>query len=390
MLTILKKINFVFASILLLLLLAIAGIGVYYYQSQKESAERQAHEEYQKVTQEYEALTRTNVNFNEASKELEAALERYPDGVVSRSRGITKIMLGDSLSEIDPQKGTEILKEVARNSEYPADIRARAINFIVNDYELNFIDRDFAVHVIFTGDNFEKLLTESNGDEELAMRKLNEWSSALSPGVIANYRIAKWYADHLYRSPTMPEDKKTELTIKMNEHVSFGDTLLSRYKNIMAPQRIGLAYELKARIIYLSGGDTSEADEFYKLAIETYLLPPQNIFQTVYLTRSSLYRVAFLTRNYGVEREEYIKRILNHYYEYLSVPQAPEKRNVRLVSFLIAARDSKQMDYPNVDFNRTDIENIKKYHPKFGALIDTLDLKEYVKGHPIETQLKNI
>jgi hypothetical protein len=336
----------------------------------------------------YGEIRPENVDFLQAGRELEALLNRHQDTLPPLERSTTKIMLADSLSEIDRARGAAILKEVALNEAYPAGSRALAISFIVNDYELDFIDRDFAEKELFTGPVFGDLLREANGDVELAVRKLNEWAVAIFPyEIIARYRIARWYAAELYKNPQMPTAQRLEFQGQVNRYLAEGDRLLERFKNVMPAQRLGLAYELKARATYLSGGSVDEAGRLFRLAAEAYLGPPHNIFQMVYLMRSGLYHAAFLQKNYGPARAEEIRAILGHYYRYLATPRPPPERNVRLVSFLIAARDSDRPDYPAVDFNRAVLDSLFEIYPEFEVVVNGLDLKEYVKGHPLEAQL---
>lgn len=377
----------------LLVVLAIAGAGVYYWQYQKTPTDEQVtHKAHINVLQEYRAVDSQNVDFFKISRDFEEAFIRYPTAFDSKeSEAISKIAWADSLSEIDRKKGIVILKEVALNPEYPNKFREKAIRFIVNDYELDFIDSGFAEQNIFTGEFFENFLIDADGDVKLAIRKLNEWGNSLFPGIITSYRIAKWYASQIYQNQSLSDTEKNSLLNKMNEYVAMGDNFMQQYGDRMLRQRQGLAYELKARIIHLSAGDKEQADKFFKMSMQAYMQayesPLDNVYQIVYRARHRLYYAAFLARNYGVDRTEDIQRLLKPIYDYLSVFQEPRQRNVRMVSFLIAARDSTSADYPFIDFNKTDIEAIKKIYPEFGAIIDKLDFLEYIKGHPLEMQI---
>jgi len=382
----------------LLIVFVSATLGAYFYwhYQEKQKELQLGRDKHSKILQEYAMLNADSVDFLKTSQEFEEIFARHPRAFDSKmSEGMSKIAWADSLSVIDREKGTEILKSIAIDSEYPNSIRAKSINYIINDFELDFIGPDFAAQQIFKGEFFENFLLDSNGDVELAIRKLNEWSNALYPNIIASYRIAKWYAAQIYKSevyknPILAEAKMAEFRDKMNEHVAIGDDLLRRHGNTTQPRIQGLAYELKARIIYLSGGDKEGAEELFLMAKEAYNLPPQSIFQRVYLSRSGLYYASFLIRNYGASRAEDIRALLEGYYDYYAVFQEPRKRGVRQVSFLIAARDSTSLDYPAVDFNKTDIEMIKKIYPEFGAIIDKLNLLEYAKDHPLEKQIRQI
>ena len=375
--------------IALVVALFFIGSGIYYYvRYQKETIQQEAFVDYQGAVQRYTTPTQENVDFYKASKDLEELLQQYPDTFSSRDEAFAKVMLGDSLGEIDRVRGTEILKDVVRNPKYPDGTRSLAINYIVNDYELDFIDRNFVKETLFVGEEFAHLLSDSGGDEDIAIRKLNERSVALSPNAIANYRIAKWYAAEIYLNPGVPESKRNEYFEKMNEHVAAGDQLLAQYENTMTPQRRGLAYELKARIIHLSGGNIGEAELLFQKALKTYKEPPITIFQRVYDMRSSFYYAAFLARNPIHDRAEDLRNLLKFHLYYFSTSWEPRERNVRIVSFLIAARDAADQNYPDADFDKRDIELFRKIYPDLGAVIDKLDFREYVKGHPLELKLK--
>lgn len=369
-----------------IVLLAVLVGGLFFYKTYR--VQKAAYDAYQKTVANYKALKPGATDFVSVGSEFEAILGQYPGVLSKRDESIAKIMLADSLSEVDRKRGTDILKSVARDESYPADKRANAILFIVNDYELDFIDRNFAEREIFSGPVFEDFLREANGNVELAIRKLNEWAIDIFPNeIIGRYRVAKWYAAELYKNPDMPELQRAEFLGQVNRYLAAGDQLLERYRDLIPIQRQGLAYELKARSIYLSGGPISEAEQFFKLAIETYRQPPQSIFQRVYITRSSLYYASFLALSYGRVRADDIRAILKYYYDYLVTQHSPLERNVRLVSFLIAARDSDSIDYPAVDFNNNDLQRLYQFYPELEPVIDSLKLKEYIKGHPLEQQL---
>lgn len=367
-----KKYIIVVATAILLL----AGGGFYYYSTQPQRR-------FEEITQKVINFTPENADFVQASNDLESLLSSSKLSL--EQRAFAEVMLGDSLSEIDRNRATQLLKDIARNPEYQAGLRARALTYIADHYELDFIDENFAKEAIFTGEIFENFLLEAGGDERLAMRKLNEWSNALFPNVVANYRIAQWYGSEIGKVSS--EDEKRELRDKMTAYLAEGDRLFSEYKDRLTPNRIGIVLEAKARALHLAG-KREEAKRFFQMAIAEYLRPPRTIFQVVHLAQTKLYYVAFLARNYGTTRAEEIRSVLQPMYNYLSTPQPPEKRNVRLVSFLIAARDSKSPHYPAPDFNKNDIELISQIYPEFGLLINKLNLAEYVKGHPLESYIR--
>lgn len=333
---------------------------------------------------EYHAMNSNTVDFVALGKKLNESVEKIKQEDYSFEEGALKIMAADSLSEVDRKKGTALLKSVAKEERYPSFIRATAIQFIINDYELDFIDREFPKKEIFTGPDFEKFLKDENGNIELAIRKLSEHSFSIFPTATAAHRIGKWYASQLSIGG-LSQTEQNEFKKKVQEYLVLGDKLLNERKNILSPKLRGLNYELRARILDLSGGNKDEVKTLFEKSLAAYLEPPMNIFQTVYIARSNLYYAAFLMRNNKSARE--IFQILESHYQYFVSPQPPQKRNIRLVSFLIAARDATEPNFPYPDFSRTDIENIKKFHPPFGEIITSLNLKEYIKGTPLEEKI---
>jgi len=363
---------------LLAALILVVGIGgtIFYYNKPEQKASR--------IQEKFFSTTPQNVDFFTTAKNMANFLENSSSFISPETEGEIKVLLGNSLSETDRQRGTELLKEVARNPKYSNAVRVRALTYIADHYGLDFTDQNFAKEVTFIGDSFGNLLSESGGDVGLAMRKLNEWSNTLLPNLTATYRIALWYAEEVYKNKSLSLEEKAVLLKQMDTYLAEGDKIFEKVKDTHAPVRIAMAYALKARAVYLSGGDTSEADNLFQLAMKEYRRQPFTIFQLIYLTSDSMYYAAFLARQSGQTQGPNVTNLLQPVYTYLAAPQVPEKRNVRFVSFLTAARDSKTADYPAPDFNGTDIENIGKAYPEFGQLVDKLDLREYVKGHPAE------
>lgn len=365
-----------------LFLFIASGFFVYYY----NKPERRAIREFTKVSKIYQIQTPDDVNFPQTARALEGFLNDQARNLSATNEGIAKLLLADSLSEVDLQRSIQLKKAIALEEGYPPFTRAIAINYIVDAYDTGFFHKDFAKDLIFSGKDFEKFLSESNGDERLALRKLNEWSNTIYPNSIASFRIAKWYSERIFREPAMSQDKKGEIMREVNKYISSGDSFLPQLKNRAA--RLGLAYELKARALHLAG-KIDEADIAFQKALNAYDRPPRNIFQIVHKAYSKLYYASFLYRHYELSsRSEEIINMLRSLYAYLSTPQEPAKKNVGLVAFLIEARDSESDDYPFSDFTKRDIEAIGKIYPEFGILVSQLSLSEYVKGHPLESQLK--
>jgi len=362
------------------LALVVGGAWLYYYNRPEQKASR--------IREQYFSATPDNVDFFAVAKNMEKLLADSSPSLLRETEAELKAFLGDSLSEIDRRRGTELLKEVAINPQYPNVLRVKALTYIADHYGLDFTDQNFARDITFTGEGFEHLLSESGGDVELAMRKLNEWSNTLLPNLTANYRVALWYAEEIHKNAALQDEEKAELLEKMRAYLAEGDKILEQVKQTHAPVRLAIASALKARIVDLSEGDPAEADKFFRFAMREYSRQPFTVLQLVHLANDGLYYAAFLARQSQEEQRQRIIDMLEPIYVYLSTPQSPEKRNVRLVSLLVAARDSATSDYPALDFNKSDIDRISNIYPEFGQMIDTLDLKLYAKDHPAEAFIK--
>ena len=393
-----KKIILI-VSFLLLLIFSSTGVFYYFQYREHENQQYREHEnqqyrehenqqlflqQHQQIINSFNSMTVENVDFKKIADELGALLkDPRINNLDLQKIAQLKIAYADSLSENEPLERLLVLKEVAVDSRYPNHLRSKAINFIVDDYELA-PDYEFAQKYIFIGEPFKNFL--QGDDIELAIRRLNEWSDEVSPNVIANYRIAKWYASQIYQNQQLSLQNKNQLLSEMHKRLKKADELFIRHKNTTPNGRIGLAYELKARTIYMAGepGYKEKTEEFFDKSINALEAPPNSIFQLVYLNRAALYYLAFLAREYDDTQAERIRRHLKFFSDYLETPQEPRLRNTRLVKFLIAARDSTDPKYPFPDFNREDIKNLSKIDERFGKIIENLNYLEYIKGHPIE------
>lgn len=358
------------------LILIIAAVVAYFWSSEPK--------ELKKAQIAYYTNT-AGINREERVKTLEEAV-KISDRLNDEQESTAKIMLADSLGEIDRVRSLELFKEVAINEAFPKGNRSLAINMILDNIELDFIENNFLKSRIFKGGAFGELLQSSNGDVNLAVRKLNEWSVNLFPNTIAHYRLAKWYAAEIYKNTG---GNQNALKQEVSHHLAAGDALFEKYKNNIHPTRRGIAYETKARALRLSGGSPDKIREYFRLAGVAYLEEPQTIFQIVHLTMMRLYRAAYLAETFGETETEFIRKNLESTVEYLKTPQPVEHRNVRLVSFLIAARDSRDATYPSVDLSNLHIVKIGDVYPEFKDTVNTLDLREYAKDHPLETEINS-
>ncbi|MDP1629065.1 MAG: hypothetical protein Q8L57_00435, partial [bacterium] len=285
-----KKI--VFAILFSLLLIFSVGGVFYYFQYSERKNQQLFLQQYKQAINTYTSMTLENVDFKKTADELGALLkDSRISGLDLRKIGRLKIDYADSLSEIDLIEGTSVLKEVAADLRYPNNIRYTAINYIINDYELA-PDYEFAKKYIFTGEPYKNFLQDD--DIELVIRRLNEWSDEILPNVIANYRIAKWYASQIYQNPYLSSLQRAEVLEAMNDRLNKADELFSQYKNIMSNRSIGLAYELKARTIYMAGvpGYKEKTEELFNESFKSLNAPnapPYSIYQRVYFMRFRLY-----------------------------------------------------------------------------------------------------
>ncbi len=375
-----KKIGLV----ILVILLVIAGVFGYFQYRERKIFQQQV----KQTVNTYSSMTEENADFTKIADGLRALLkDPQANNIKLKELGYLKIYYADALSEIDEVEAHSILKELAVDSQYPNDVRYMAINYIVNDYELA-PDYEYAKKYIFTGEPYKSFLQED--DIELAIRRLNEWSDEILPNVIANYRIAKWYASQIYQNPSLPSSQRAEILGAMNERLTKADELFAQYKSIMTDRSIGLAYELKARTIYMAGesGYKEKARDLFEESHNAlkFVSPSDSIFKGTYRARAELYRAAFLAKEYSDSPTEIarIKSTLWHYNDFLESSQGKQERNTRLVKFLTEARDSTDLKFPFPDFNQEDLKNLCKIDERFKKNIENLNYFEYIKGHPME------
>lgn len=363
-------------SILTLLILVVIAGGLFYYYRRISLAPEVALREYQKVKEEVVGMTLGDVNFYTAREKLDTFTKQYGGNLPPQEKGLVQLLSGRVLSTTDHLAAVRLFKKIIDSDQYPKDIRALAINLLMEDYEINFVDRNAYEKELFTGDNWAATLSNSGGDVTLAIRKLNEQSVLLAPNAIANYRIALWFASELHKSPPLSENTRKQFLEKIQEHLVAGDQFLS----LPSPkERKGMAYLLKARALHLAGEDKERVDELFRSSLDSYY-QSKDIFSIIFSVFSSFYYAAFLDRNYGTSRTDDIRSVLQLSYGFLEKPRGTGGRGVRLISFLTAARDSQDENYPYPDFNRTDLLKIGEVYPKLGSIINNLNLMKYIQG----------
>ena len=370
----------VFFAALVLALVAASG-GVYY--GQRYASERRVLKKYRETPQRGSSLTEGNIDWLKTGQELKTLLIQYPDAVSKRDEGVARLKLADVTRLSDRKGSMGLLKEIAADSSYPNPTRSAAINLLVDAYEeLNFLGPNFEKQedIIFSGERFGGLLNSAGGDMRLAIQKLNEWSLEVSPNAIAHYRLARWFAEELYQNPN--HSKRDSYSTSIGNHIAAGDSLLLS-DSTSKLSRVGLAYGLRARALHIAGRNT-EAEESFKKSHEVLRTEPITIFQQVHLVQNAVFYSAFLSRVYGQNRAEEIQFLLSRIYDYFETTPEPDRRNMSLVSLFVAARDSVDVGYPFVDFDRSDIERFYKIYPRTKKITEDLDFSEYIKGHPLE------
>ncbi len=117
----------------LLLISSIVGIFYYFQYNERKIFQRQV----KQAINAYASTPANNADFKKMADELGALLKDSDVNSLNlRELGQLKIDYADTLSEIDQIEAHLILKELAADSRYPNDVRYRAINFIINDYEM--------------------------------------------------------------------------------------------------------------------------------------------------------------------------------------------------------------------------------------------------------------
>jgi len=184
-------------------------------------------------------------SYQDAIKKTEKLLEakEFTD---SGQEASLKILLASSyiniLNKEDFKKGTDILKELATNANYPAMWRAMALDRLASF--VAYQGASFAKENIFNDDYFSPMMKE--GDLGVAIRRLDERSLSLFETVVPRYRISNWYALRLIENEKLSgEDRKIYLQLA-KDNLEKGKTLFDKDypKNPWDDERLIMAYQL--------------------------------------------------------------------------------------------------------------------------------------------------
>ncbi len=249
--------------------------------------------------------------YDEAAEYFKLALKKA-EGYKEEGQLKYKIAMSYSYGS-NPVAGIALFKEVAANENYTPTIRAYAVQNIGNllySYNTPEVKTE-----VFKDEPYKSFWLED--DYSLSRRKVFDYASSLYPLGIPELRIAKWYSEEILRLQKLAGAENEQKIVEMKSII--GQKLINTNKYLLDIARDEQARGYTAEVLYRKGnvlgdlllsGDTTFADpeEAYKqaLSIVTIKASPE--------AAAKLRYAVFLTRMYGGERVEDVKKLLSDFY----------------------------------------------------------------------------
>lgn len=305
-------------------------------------------------------------------------LEKIIKSPASRqNEAYAKILLALAYFNIGkPVESAGLFKEVAKNDEYPNKQRALAVYHLIQI--ANNQGLDFFRQYILNDEPFKSFYTETNADPgdnaSLAIRKMAEWEDSLSPSVMANYRIANWYAEKLFENelrPFLTDFEKDEYNKILIQKLQKADEFFAQWPlQIMESGDRGIlsSIYLQKGVIYekhylVSGISSSKitAENSYKEAAKLH--------QSVFLPKKlkleiPFYYAAFLAEIYGKSRLVEIRKLTEPIHD-SAVSEI--KKDEAFLAFL---KNGKVL--PEIRFAKRALLMLAKVDPDFKNLLKNL------------------
>lgn len=289
------------------------------------------------------------------------------------NEGAAELVLGDSYSAFDLQKGSDILKGIIANDKYSNIDRAQAILILSDNYD--YFQRDsFYINNVFTGDYFGKFI--QNNNVPLAFERLNEFADQLYPNVISEYRIARFWSE---KSLADSADQKSEDLKQANQYLNKANSTfslvdLNNWWTDMSQK--GLAYRLQGQTlenlyfsfenntnnIELSDSLVNGIRDSYQKSIAT--LEDQssgNIYMKFFSYYSRFYYASFLSKVDSNKYSNEIKQVL------APVDDSSASKDLHISKFLSFEKNN------NGSPENQAIGRLSEIDPNFKQLIDGLN-----------------
>lgn len=188
--------------LLLVIVLVVVFMYVYYMSLSKESGSSMSSDEQFSVTLQEGGRLLTSGNAAEATAQFNKLLEQAETPV---QEGVAKLNLAVSRLKSNREEAVAMLKEVSVNTEYQPFTRAKATNYILNEYTATK-DAQFATEHIFTGPTWGEFMREDESLDDAALRGY-EFSALISPTPEGSMRIAAETAFKMWRPETTEEER---------------------------------------------------------------------------------------------------------------------------------------------------------------------------------------
>ncbi len=168
--------------------------------------------------------------FEKAITALEGALEDAEESDTLKQARIRAIIAFDKYFKGSPEQKIEAvndLKAMIEDTSFSTHLRSQLMNGLV-DLITATNDEDFARNVIFTGDPYQNILKNANGDIPTAIRLLYERSIEINPNSVAYLWNAYWYVQQLIRNQNLSQEQRTRYLGAAKEKLAEGGALIVR------------------------------------------------------------------------------------------------------------------------------------------------------------------
>ncbi len=277
-------------------------------------------------------------------------------------------------------KAVLILKQIVKDLNATNNNKANALRTL-GDFYYRDVDANFAKQYIFDGDKFAEILKNSNGNAELAIKKIYEWSNEFNPRAIVYYRLGAWHCCSALlsiegKNPRLSAETVKEYITIVKEMLRQGDKYFANEmsNDILSKAQQGTAYHLRARALaglytYSMGPTKEEIEENYQKAINLYETGDNYISKMHSILTVRFHYAAFIVEFEGKNAVNKIKSIIE---PVISGFNNSEIKKADFYNFL------KNINEPenNFHYRRRRALLIAKYVPEFRDLLKQLGWTE--------------
>lgn len=208
--------NFVVSAILLVLITIVIICGYIYFENLSKDRETMNGAQFQTSVQDGGELLMSG-DAAGAAAHFDRLLEQAK---IPEQEGQAKLNLGVARLHTNRNEAVALLKEVSIDERYLPSTRAKAANYVLNEYTATKED-NFAREHIFTGPIWEDFLVEGETLEQAVLRGF-EFSMFMNPTPEASMRIAAETAFQMWEDD-ISQEQKDEYAEIVERNIQFGD-----------------------------------------------------------------------------------------------------------------------------------------------------------------------